>query len=191
MIYRIDELKPKAWANEYLRYLDLRKKGLRKASFEALEQFILIYNDLDKTLRRLFIDFIYQIGREAGNCDEYIPVNLYSVFKMELNKWIKEEPENPIPYRWSSELSLVKRAVELDPSDQLTLDIFFSRLIKGIEMNQHEVEFGFAYDGDPMQDLQLIISVESYVVYLEDAKMKEEVKKSLLVLKNVASKAIR
>lgn len=191
MVDKVNELKGFSWANEYIQYLDFRDKGLRKASFKALEQFISAFNKEDKKPRRFFIDFIYRIGLEAGDYNKYLPVNLYNIFKVELSVWMKEEPENPIPYRWSSDLSLIKKAVELNPSDQLTLDIFFSRLIKGIEMNQHEVEFGFRYDGDPMQDLQLIIDGESYIAYLEDAKKKEEIKKSLLVLKDVATKAIK
>ncbi len=191
MVDNMDELKQAGWANEYVQYLDLRRKGLRKDSFIALEKFIQIYNSLDNTYRRFFIHFIYRIGWKKGDYNEYVPVNLYNIFKTELSLWMKDEPENPIPYRWSSDLSLIKKAVDLNPSDQLTLDIFFSRLVKGIEMNQHEVEFGFRYDGDPMQDLELIVDGEFYVRYLDDTRRMENVKKFLLILKEVALKATK
>ena len=85
----------------------------------------------------------------------------------------------------------VKKSVDLNPADQLTVDMFFSKLLGRIQMNQHEVEFGFPYDGDPQRDLELIVEAESYLKYLLDLSRREVLNSQLEELKQVALKAIK
>lgn len=185
----INELNNFVWANHYKEYLRLREKGLKKPARIELEKFILNFNEQDKLTRRKFIDFVNRLSRETNDYSLYMPSNLYNdVFKPELNDWINTDPQNPIPYKWSSDFSLFKRAVALDPSDQMLLDMFFTRLINKISLNQHELEFGFKYDGDPQQDLELLNEAELYIDNLEDQEKKERVSQSLMGLKKTALK---
>lgn len=185
-----NELDGKPWTGAYVRYLNLREKGLRRNSMHELDQFILVFKQQGKTDRRWFINLIYTVGRKTNNYSLFIPGNLYTVFIPELKAWMKEEPDNPVPYRWAGDLSNLKRAVELDTSDQLSVEIFFDRLIGFIEMNQHEVQFGSKYDGDPSEDLIAIEESEKYIDCLKDLQKREKTKMALMELKRTATQAI-
>ncbi len=189
---KTNELNKFTWANRYKEYLSLREKGLKKLAQAVLEKFILDFYTQNKLAQRDFIDCIFQIGHEANDYTHYIPYNLsYQIIAPELKNWREEEPHNPIPYRWSSDFDLLKKSVELDPFNQISLDLFFTRLNNKISLNQHEVEFGFRYDGNPEEDYNLISYYEKYVDNIENQEKKKRFKQALIELKEVALKNIK
>lgn len=187
-----NELNNFTWANRYKEYLSLREKGLKKPAQAELEKFILDFYKQNKLARRDFIDCIYRIGQEANDYTHYIPYNLSNqVIAPELKNWREDEPQNPIPYRWSSDFDLLKKSVELDPFDQISLDLFFTRLKNKISLNQHEVEFGFHYDGNPQEDYNLISKYEKYIGNIKSQEKSEKLKHEFSELKETALKSIK
>ncbi|MBX2921175.1 MAG: hypothetical protein KF746_03205 [Chitinophagaceae bacterium] len=187
-----NKLKTIGWANSYQAYLKLQKIGLRKAAFLELEKFILNFKMQERINRRKLIDLIYQLAEETGDYALYLPWNLHSnVFQPELLEWIKQEPTNPIPYKWSSDFSQLKKSIELNPSDQQALKMYYTRLINRIRLNQHEVEYGFGYSGDPQKDLKLIEEGELLINNINDSGEKEKNRISLEELKHIASSSIK
>lgn len=179
------------WAFRYRTYLKLRKKGLRKAAFAELEKFILSFKMQDKASRWNYIDIINQLAHETNDYNLYLPWNLdKKILEPELNEWIKMEPNNPIPYKWSLDFSLLKKSLELNPFDQQTLDIYYTQLINKIRLNQHEIEFGFGYSGDPKEDLDLIDSSEQYIANISDDKKREKIRRDMQMLSISALKMI-
>lgn len=180
------------WATSYQAYLDLQKRGLRKDAFLELEKFILNFKAQDQINRWKFIDLIYRLGEETDNYNLYTPWNLNNnILQPELNEWMKLEPGNPIPYKWSSDFLHLKRSVELNPFDQQALKMYFTRLINGIRLNQHEVEFGFGYSGDPHRDLKAIDDSASFIQNISNAEGREKNRKNLEELKQVALSLLR
>jgi len=187
-----NELNNFTWVNRYKEYLSLREKGLKKAAQTEIEKFILDFYRQNKSDRRNFIDLIYRIGKEANDYTLYVPYNLSNqVIALELEDWRKDEPQNPIPFRWSLDFHLLQKSIEIDPVDQTTLELFFTLLCNRISMNQHEIEFGYPYDGNADDDYALINKYEGYVENISDLHKREKIKESLAEIKKVALQNIR
>lgn len=187
-----NELNKFTWANRYKEYLSLREKGLKKLAQAELEKFILDFYRQNKSDRRNFIDLIYRIGKEANDYTFYIPYNLSNqVIALELENWREDEPQNPIPFRWSLDFHLLQKSIELDPFDQISLDLFFTQLNNKISLNQHEVEFGFRYDSNPQEDYNLISKYEKYIDNIKNQENREKLKYEFSELKEIALKSIK
>ena len=185
----INELMFLSWCSKYYHYIHLRKLGLKKNAQKTLVSFFDDFNIQDKLTRREFIDSIHTIAFYSKEYSLYLPYNLVNeVMKPEIYKWMEEEPMDPIPLKWSYDIDLVKRSIVLDPSDQIALALYGGMIIGGIEMNQHEIDHGFMYDGDPTKDIELIDFYLGYINNIKDPKIKEDYTQRLTGLKECANK---
>ena len=180
------------WAGHYQAYIDFQKKGLRKKAFSELENFIADFKIQEKVDRWKFIDLINQLAQKTDDYNLYLPWNLNkNILQPELREWMKLEPNNPIPYKWNSDFLLLKKSVELNPFDQQTLEMYYTRLINTIRLNQHEIESGFGYSGDPQKDLNLIHESEPYIENITNPEEKEKIRKHIQELERNAFNSIR
>jgi hypothetical protein len=178
-------LKQFPWAVEYVHYLQLRNKGLRKKALETLRLFFESFEIQSAETRRVFIMAIYEIAFTCDNYNLYIPYNLSQVFASEIKEWIKDEPENPDAYKWSFESDHLKKALTLAPTDQIILQLYGQMTIKGIAMNQHETPT-YPYDGYPAKDLEEIIFFNSFINNVKDEKVRAEFSAQIKILKDCA-----
>jgi len=126
-----------------------------------------------KESRRLFIDAVYKVSDLSDDSSLYLPYNLWDgVFLKEIEDWIKDEPYNPIPYKWSGDFQLMKKSLELDPTDQQGLARFGANLVSKINMNQHEIHAGFGYSGDPVSDIQDIQFFKPFLKNIENPELR-------------------
>lgn len=188
----IEDIGKAKWAIHYINYLNYRKKGLRKEAFNELSLFFSDFKNEEDKSRRWFINYIYALAFQTGNYSLYIPENFSKeLIKPEIANWIKDEPDNPIPYKWSFDSLLLRKSVELNPNDQDTLSLLFSMLLSGVNMNQHEIDAGHPYDGDPEKDLALLEDAEQYLPFVEEKARREDLKRQIAELKLVAKEFIR
>ncbi len=181
-----------SWADHYNQYLNLQERGLRKLAFIELDAFILEFQKQDKIARWRFIDYVNKVARKTEEYNLYIPYSLFkNIFEPEINDWMSTDPKNPIPYKWSSDFNLLRRSVELNPHDQDTLEIYYARLINTVCMNQHEIEPGFGYNGNPERDLLLIKDGEQYIIHIEEYEKRSRVTERLDELKKVTLSFIK
>ena len=87
-------------------------------------------------------------------------------------------------------METIKKAVELNPADQIALEILAKRIISKISMNQHEINSGYAYNGNPKEDISLIDFFENYVNKIIKEERRTEIIKTLSELKKCAEKAM-
>jgi hypothetical protein len=175
----------------YFSYLNFREKGLNKQSKDCMKDFIRDLKGMNKSDRQFFIDWVYRQAFEKDNYGSFLPWNLvHEIIKPELNNWMKEEPENVIPYIWSFDSVLLKKALELQPQNQIAIELLAKRVMGIISMNQHELNSGFGYNGDPEDDLKWIDFLWNYVYNLKDELKKEKITKNLQTLQIEALKYI-
>ena len=178
------------WAKDYIQYLDLRKKGLKKQANKALQNFITVFQSQDKKSRRHFIDVVHSIAFLEKEYSIYLPYNLSEdILKKEIYSWFEEEPENSIPYKWSYELDLVKKSLELNSLDQEALLLFGEMLINKVSMNQHEITSGFSYDGERATDLGLLQFYKPLLKNIKDEDKKQQFTRLIGELESCALKA--
>lgn len=187
----IESIRQLNFAGPYLEYIELRKIGLNKEAKKAMHDFIGVYLLQPSSVKREFIDLVYRGAYGSDECGLNIPFNLYQeAILPELDAWKKEEPGNPIPYRWSGDLLENKKAVQLNPADPLAIQILCERVINHVSMNQHEISAGFGYDGNPGNDIELIAFCEEYAGHLDNPELKDFIISSFTELKACAKEWI-
>jgi hypothetical protein len=183
----VKEIEDLNWAHRYLRYVDLLNTGLRKQARIELIEFFNDFNLQSKNIRRNFINIVNKISFITNESDVYLPYDMYhNLFLPAIDKWINDEPLNPIPYKWSNKFEDNKKALELDSKDQITIEKISNHIIGKVSMNQHEIENGYSYDGNPNEDILLIDFVIPFVQNLEEVIKRVEIIKTLKELKDCA-----
>lgn len=182
-----EAIKRYPWASDYIFYLDYRRLGLKDKSKRALMNFIKVFENRGDEEKRSFLNTVFSAANFTNDYSLYLPGNLYNEhFVPILNKWIEEAPVNFIPYRWSADFEHNKKAVILNPLDQISLLNFANRLINKVSMNQHEIANGFMYDGDVSKDIELIDFFEPFVGNINDSTKRDEIKEAIMNLKDTA-----
>ena len=64
--------------------------------------------------------------------------------------------------------------------------LFGTMLINKIGMNQHTIEEGYSYDGDPLDDLQQIAFYKSFISNITNKEIREKFVLQLQDLENCA-----
>lgn len=183
----IKKIEALGWADKYIAYIRLREKGLKKEAHLALNDFFKLFHAQDKEARRHFVDLVFTVEFYANNSALYLPYNLYNdVLLPEIAAWKKEEIDNPIPYKWSNALDDYKKALELSPKDQVLLAKVSNYLTGKISMNQHEIDYGYGYDGNPDEDIALIDFFYPFVQHLSDNDVQKRLSVTLTELKHCA-----
>lgn len=179
------------WASQYAKYIEMRSSGLKKQAQSSLQNFITNFKLQSKDERRQFINSVYEIASSTNEYSLYLPNNLSEdIFKEEIYNWIKDEPNNTVPYRWSRDFELMKRAIEINPFDQETILLFGRMLINKISMNQHEIKAGFGYIGSPSDDLKLIIFFKPVINNINNELQRELFTDQINELEHSALKSI-
>lgn len=175
------------WCTSYVKYIQLKLKGLRKEANIVLDQFFLDFALQPKESRRVFINRVNEIVYNHNEYNLYLPVNLYSkVLLPEIERWIRDEPNNPIPLIWTRDLTNLRKAIVIDPDNQIGLNLFAEIIINKISMNQHELTSGFSYSGSPNQDIELIDFFLNKVNKINDENKRNNLIKKLNNLKRCA-----
>lgn len=180
-------MKSSKWQNLYTEYIDKKKKGLKRDAKILLESFIDIFAKQNKESKRMFIMEVYDLVNSTGNFNLYLPMNLYlRSIKPEIDQWIKDEPNNIIPLRFSSDVNHLKKAIVLFPNDQVALWALGEMIVNHISMNQHELPSGFGYSGNSVEDIELINFYIDQISGLTDSNKKNALLNELINLKNNA-----
>jgi hypothetical protein len=188
----LKEIEDLAWANKYLDYIRLLNIGMRKQARSSLIEFFSVYNLQSKDKKRNFINTINILSFITNKSDIYLPYDLYNnIFLPEIESWIYDEPLNPIPYKRSNKFENNRKSLELDPKDKITIEKITNYIIGKISMNQHELQYGYSYDGEPKNDILLIDYIIPFLKNIEDTFKRKSTTKVLEELKFSASLFIK
>jgi hypothetical protein len=185
--FNTETIRKYLWASDYIDYLEYRRTGLKDKSKLALANFMESFANQEDVVKRDFINIVFHIAYFADEYTVYLPQNLYTIHILPtILKWIEEEPDNFIPYRWAPDFEHNRKAVMLNPFDQISILRFVNRVIAKISMNQHEIEAGFPYDGDASNDIEQIKFLEPFIQNISDPLKRDEIKDIATSLKNTA-----
>src|SRR5437764_7410788 len=158
-----DDLDLKHFSN----YLRLRERGLRKEAFLQLEQFSAQTRHWGDEKRRQFVHWVMSMKREWSGAYDLLPTPLWKrLIGPILDKWIQDEPENPVPLRWRGRLEDLRRAIEIEPTEQIARELLVSHLLHQVDYSIHELPNGFGYLGNETEDLEKLKEVETLAVAL-------------------------
>jgi hypothetical protein len=181
-----NKLKDLKWVSSYVEYIRLKGSGLKKDASKAMSDFIDEFQNQSKQSRRLFIEQVNQLAYDTNDYHTYLPMNLYSLIKGELEDWSSEEPNNPIPLIWKRDLTTLKEAIAIDPTNEIAVELLGTMILNKVSMNQHELSSGGIYDGDAQEDIALIDFYLNHISHLTSNQKREELTLMLTDLKSEA-----
>ena len=127
----------------YVSYLNLLEKGLRKESLIHIEDLLSILGSLSIEKKRALTSLLCR-ETNIESSHQLIPQTLHHRFVSQvLQEWKKAEPANPEPFRWSGDLHDLIRAVELDPICDQTRRRLILRILGYVGSSTHELPGGY------------------------------------------------
>jgi hypothetical protein len=150
---------------EYVEYLRLRERGLRKDAFRHLAEFITLARSWNAIRQRDLVNRLMLLKHENPRVSDMIPDPLMrELFNPILDRWMASEPTNPVPCRWRGGKDNLRRAVWLDPNEQIARQLLANRLLHEVEFAAHELPAG--YIGSAGEDINKLDEVESLLTCL-------------------------
>jgi hypothetical protein len=154
---------------EYVEYLRLRERGLRKDAFDHLDRFITAARSWSFGRRCDLVNWLMHLHHDRPSVPDMIPTPLSrELIVPTLDEWTVLEPTNPVPWRWHGGTDNLRRAVALDPNERIARAELANRLLYEVGYAVHELPHG--YIGSPFEDTKKLDEVESLLAGLPAAE---------------------
>jgi hypothetical protein len=147
------------WA-DYATYCAEHERGLRRQAFKILDRFIAQMERAPFAERRRFVSWLLHRADLRDGSHMLVPHPLRTrVIEPTLGEWLRVEPTSSEPHRWLGGYDHLKRAVELDPSDEIARRRFISCILGSVDYATHSLPYG--YHGEPDGDLSVLAEAEA------------------------------
>ena len=137
---------------DYAAYCAEHERGLRQQAFSILDRFISSLEGAEFTDRRRFVSWLFHKADGRDGQHILMPHPLYKrIVEPTLTEWIAVEPACSEPHRWFGGYEHLRRAIELEPGDEVARRKFIACILGGVGYSTHELPSG--YLGVPQEDL--------------------------------------
>lgn len=147
------------WA-DYFGYCERLERGLRKEALTKLHVFLasILMSSFEE--RRRFVSWIYERAWDTGWLDSFVPHPLQTrLAEPTLREWIEREPDAAEAHCWLGTMDHLRRAVALDPQNEIACKRFIRCILGRIDYATHELPAGYLGD-DPSQDMADLATAE-------------------------------
>ena len=152
---------------EYALFCREYEEGLRPQAFKTLERFICTMERCPFKERRCFASWL--LSRVDGRDGRHmlVPQPLHvRLIEPTLLEWTLVEPKCAEPHRWLSGFEHLKRAVELEPNDEIARRRLLAIILGKVGMSTHELPRG--YIGSVQEDLAALREAEELLTGFSD-----------------------
>lgn len=157
--------------SDYVSYTELLARGLRKEALKHIEDLLSTLRALPHERQRSLASLLCR-ETEGETGHRLLPEPLRRRFIVPvIDAWKSAEPSNPEPFRWTSALNDLIRAVELDPSCDHTRRRLILKILGFVGCSTHELPTG--YLGVVEDDYDLLRVAQREAQLLRDAKLRE------------------
>jgi hypothetical protein len=158
--------------SDYVRYIELLAKGLRKEALKHIEDLVSTLHALPEDQQRHFASLLCrETEDETGH--RLLPDPLSRRFiQPVIEEWKRVEPGNPEPLRWTGILDDLIRAVQLDPSCDLTRRRLILRILGFVGYSTHELPSGYLGVVEDDKDLLRVAKREAEL--LVDGELRQK-----------------
>ncbi len=140
---------------DYATYCAEQERGLRRQAFTTLDRFIAQMERAPFAERRRFVSWLLHQADLRDGSHMLVPHPLRKrVIDPTLADWLKTEPTSSEPHRWLGGYEHLKRAIELDSSDEIARRKFISCILSSVDYATHSLPYG--YNGEPSEDLSAL-----------------------------------
>jgi len=156
--------KSPAWG-DYADFCSNYESGMRPQAFTSLERFMLALERAPFPARRQFVSWLMQATDGTSGAHMAVPHPLrLRIVEPTLVEWTAVEPEASEPHRWIGGYDHLKRAIELNPRDELAT----RKLITLIAGNVGTHHLPDHYIGDPQKDLAALDEADALLEAIGD-----------------------
>lgn len=173
---------------DYCKYLD---NGLRKDALNCLDKFLDNAKNWDYTTKANFCKTIFSLSEKTTSDIEFImTTNLTEkLVKPTLVEMTTQEPDNYLAFKWYGQYfrdtTFIKKAYELNKSDNSIKAILLNRLENDIWQSTHHLPDGYLGDiEEDEQDLELAFTLLDSL----DTKVKDDFLNRFTDYKNAIDK---
>lgn len=155
----------------FSRYCLLKEKGLRKQSLEALNKFLCLIREKDRSIQRHTVLELCNLMYNNRAVDHLNSYHLTEFLKDTLQVWIGEEANKAELHTWYAFVGggndHYENALKLDPDDQIALNAVISGCIDEVDYQTHHLdETRFigdetAAEGEIRKAGELVLAVKS------------------------------
>ena len=160
------EIKEDPLLKEYANYLIYLSKGLRDKALKHVWKFIDTFETLQVGQQREIASFLCRIANANQFGHRFVPQPIQKIIQPVLQEWIKDEPGNPEPYRWTGDSGDLRKSLHLDPNCDDTRLRYVHQLLSKVSENHHDFN-------NVKKDLKLLNTAELEVNKIK-AKLKRE-----------------
>jgi len=162
----------KSWAG-YATFCSEYESGLRPQAFATLERFISALEREPFAERRQFVSWLMHATDGTEGAHMAVPHPLrWRIVEPTLVEWTAVEPESSEPHRWLGGYDHLRRAVELNPHDELATQ----KLIVLISSNVGTAHLPDHYVGDPHKDLAALGEADALLEAISDNDLRNRFK---------------
>jgi hypothetical protein len=160
----------------YASYCRLRERGLRPAALRALEEFIATATAWPLPQRAAFCEWLLELEFSARRVYNLVPYPLrHRLIDPTLGEWAAASPEDPRAWRWLPAPDGPRRALALDPHDQIALRRLIGWLVGGLYYGLHEMPQDYL-GSDPVADRAMAKEALDLSERLEDPAIRDIVR---------------
>jgi hypothetical protein len=157
---------------EYSQYCKLLEQGLRKQAQAHLTSFIDALSSQPFLERKRFVSWICNYCYNNAAAQLLIPYPLQKrLVEPTLIEWAGHDLTNSEPYRWLGTESDLKKAISLNPDDEVAIIKLAEMILNGVAYSTHDLPYG--YLGNPKEDLTALDEVEVAVQKLKEGGKRE------------------
>lgn len=165
----------RGWSG-YAAYCRLRERGLRPASLRALDEFIAEAASWPLARRASFCEWLLEHEYSTPYVYDLVPHPLrHRLIAPTLTDWAAAAPGDPRAWRWLPAPDGPRRAIALDPDDQIALRRLIGWLIGGLDYDLHEMP-RYYLGSDPVAARAIAKEALELAERLEDPAIREIVR---------------
>ncbi len=159
------------------KYCLQKEQGLNKQAIVSIRAFVADVRSSSQKVQRNMAEELCSLSFGNRAVHQLLAYPLKIFLKEVLTNWTKEEPQNPIPYKWlgyvSRDISFFERAHELDPKDEICIGQIAQAHFNDIDYQTHHLSESLFLGS--LKDAQLSLqSAESLITKLSTNKIKSK-----------------
>ncbi|MGB8733190.1 MAG: hypothetical protein WCC99_18215 [Candidatus Sulfotelmatobacter sp.] len=177
------------WA-DYGAFCTEYERGLRREAFTTLERFICSFEHAPFAERRRFVSWLLlrADGRDGRHMLVPHPLRL-RIVEPTLLEWTVVEPECSEPHRWLGGYDHLRRAIELQPDDELARKKLVAYILGRVTFAAHELPTG--YLGVAREDLATLMEAEGLLAGLSSGDERQKLAAEIVEHRAVIQEYLR
>ena len=127
----------------YGQYCLLKEQGLKKQAVSAMNAFVSFLKKMHQEEQRAVAVELASLAFENKKTHQLLPYPLVQCLKHILERWVSEDENNPLPYKWlgyvAADYAYFEKVLQLDPNDEMCLFKLATAHLNDVDYQTHHL----------------------------------------------------